>query len=89
MAETEPMTIDERRKHLHKMRIRYWQTKGKKERSRLLHEMEAVTGLYHKSLLWLIHSELARKPRRKQRGKTYGAEVNAAMRKIESGLSLR
>ncbi len=35
MAETEAMTIDERRKYLHKMRIRYWQAKRKRERSRL------------------------------------------------------
>ncbi len=86
MAETDPMTIDERRKYLHKMRIRYWQAKGKKERSRLLDEMEAVTGLHRKSLLRLINGELARKPRRKQRGKTYGAEVDAAIGKIAKSL---
>jgi len=86
MAETDPMSIDERRKYLHKMRIRYWQAKGKKERSRLLDEMQAVTGLHRKSLLRLIHGELARKPRRKQRSKTYGAEVGAAIRKIAESL---
>jgi len=86
MAETDPMSIDERRKYLHKMRIRYWQAKGKKERSRLLDEMQAVTGLHRKSLLRLIHGELARKSRRKQRSKTYGAEVGAAIRKIAESL---
>ncbi len=86
MAETDPMTIDERRKYLHKMRIRYWQAKDKKERSRLLDEMQAVTGLHRKSLLRLIHGELVRKPRRKQRGKTYGGEVEAAIRKIAESL---
>ncbi|MBM3126741.1 MAG: transposase family protein [Chloroflexi bacterium] len=86
MAETDPMTIDERRKYLHRMRIRYWQTKQKSERSRLLDEMQAVTGLHRKSLLRLINGELARKPRRKQRGKIYGTEVEAAISKIAQSL---
>jgi hypothetical protein len=41
MAETEPMNIDERRKYLHKMRIRYWQTTAKKRKGALLDEMAA------------------------------------------------
>jgi hypothetical protein len=86
MAETDPMSVAERRKYLHKMRLRYWQTKKRKERSLLLDEMQAVTGLHRKSLLRLIHGELARKPRRKQRGKTYGAEVEAAIAKIACSL---
>jgi hypothetical protein len=67
MSPEENMTIDERRKYLHRMRIRYWQAKSKKERSELLDEMEAVTDLHRKSLLRLINGELARKPRRRQR----------------------
>jgi hypothetical protein len=86
MAETEPMTVNERRKYLHKMRIRYWQANTKRERSRLLDEMQAVTGLHRKSLLRLIHGNLARTPRRKQRGKTYGTEVEGAIRKIAESL---
>jgi hypothetical protein len=35
MVETDPMTIDERRKYLHKVRLRYWVIQTKKERSRL------------------------------------------------------
>jgi hypothetical protein len=72
MTEEERMTIDERRKYLHKMRLRYWQAEQRSERSRLLDEMEKVTELHRKSLLRLIHGDLARKPRRKQRGKRYG-----------------
>ena len=42
MSPEERMTIDEQRKYLHKMRIRYWQAEGRSERGRLLDEMQAV-----------------------------------------------
>jgi len=80
------MNVDERRKYLHKMRIRYWQAQSRTERSQLLDEMEAVTELHRKSLLRLIDGELACKPRRKQCGKSYGAEVKAAVRVIAESL---
>jgi hypothetical protein len=86
MSPEERMTIDEERKYLHKMRIRYWQAKRRSERGRLLDEMEAVTELHRKTLIRLINGELARKPRRKQRGKTYGAEVESAVRVIAQSL---
>ena len=86
MSETEKMSIDERRKYLHKMRVRYWQTETKKERSRLLDEMVAVTGMHRKSVLRLIHGELARKPRRSQRGCTYGEDVEKIVKKIAHSL---
>ena len=87
MSETEPMNVTERRKYLHKMRIRYWQVQTKKERSDLLDEMEAVTSLHRKSILRLIKGELARKARRRQRGKTYGAEEQAVVEKIAHSVS--
>jgi hypothetical protein len=86
MSYEERMNIDERRKYLHKMRIRYWQVQSRKERSELLDEMEAVTELHRKSLIRLINGELARQPRRKQRGKRYGAEVKAAVQVISESL---
>jgi hypothetical protein len=86
MAETDRMSVAERRKYLHKMRIRYWQAPKKSERSRLLDEMQAVTGLHRKSLVRLIRGDLARKPRRQQRGKTYGAEVEGVIQKIAESL---
>lgn len=86
MSPEERMTIDERRKYLHKMRIRYWQAQNRKERSQLLDEMEAVTELHRKSVLRLIHGELARKPRRTQRGKVYGAQVKLAVQRIAESL---
>jgi hypothetical protein len=86
MSPEERMTIDERRKYLHKMRFRYWQTQSRTARSALLDEMEAVTELHRKALIRLINGELARKPRRQQRGKTYGAEVKVAVRVIAESL---
>jgi hypothetical protein len=82
MSPEERMTIDEQRKYLHKMRIRYWKAKSREVRSKLLDEMQAVTELHRKSLIRLINGELARKPRRKQRGKTYGVDVQTAVRVI-------
>ena len=83
MSITEDMSIDERRKYLHKMRARYWQAKSKKEKGQLLDEMEAVTGLHRKSVIRLLNNELARKPRRRQRGCKYGLDVEQALRVID------
>ena len=86
MSPEERMTIDELRKYLHKMRIRYWRAQSRAARSKLLDEMQAVTELHRKSLIRLINGELARKPRRKQRGKTYGPDVKAAVGVIAQSL---
>ena len=83
MSITEEMSIDERRKYFHKMGVRYWKAKSKKEKSQLLDEMEAVTKLHRKSVIRLIHGNLVRKPRRKQRGRIYGVEVESALRIID------
>lgn len=86
MSEQDPMDVNERRKYLHKMRIRYWQVQDKTGRGKLLDEMEEVTGQHRKSLLRLIHGELARKPRTTQRGKTYGIAVDMAIATIARSL---
>jgi hypothetical protein len=86
MAYEERMTIDERRKYLHKMRFRYWQAHSRKEQGQLLDEMEAVTDLHRKTIIHLINGELARKPRQKQRGKTYGLDVKFAVDVIAKSL---
>src|SRR3972149_308273 len=62
MSPEERMTIDELRKYLHKMRIRYWRAQSRAARSKLLDEMQAVTELHRKSLIRLINGELARTP---------------------------
>ena len=53
MSETEQMSVTERRKYLHKIRIRYWQAQNKKERGALLDEREAIIGLHRKSIIRL------------------------------------
>ena len=48
--------------------------------------MEAVTELHRKSLIRLMKSSLARRPRRRQRGRTYGPEVDDALRVIAESM---
>ena len=79
MTPEEPMNVHERRKYLHKMRPLY-QRASRRQKSALLTEMEAVTGLHRKSLLRLLHGDLRRKPRRRQRGPTYTAATRQAVR---------
>ena len=81
MSIEERMTIDERRKYLHSMRKRYKQA-GRLGQGHLLDEMETITGLHRKTLTRLMNGPLARKKRLKQRGCTYGAEIDAALRVI-------
>lgn len=85
MATQERMTIEEQYKYLRLMQDRYW-AGGKGERSRLLDEMEEVTGLHRKSLIRLMRGRLKRKRRRRQRGRTYGAEVEDALRVISESM---
>jgi hypothetical protein len=85
MSETEPMSIDERRKYIHKIGGRY--RKGsKKEKGRLLDEIEAVTGMHRKSVTRLLNGPLSRKKRSRERGRTYGVEVEVAVRVIALSL---
>jgi hypothetical protein len=79
------MSIDERRKYLYKMQKRY-RPSGRKERGRLLDEMEVVTGLHRKSIIRLMNGNLKRKPRKRQRGRTYGPEVDDALRVIAESM---
>jgi hypothetical protein len=74
----EKMTVDERRKYLKLMKPRYDRAK-RKERGRLLDEMEAVTGMHRKSITRLLNSSLDRRPRSRERGRTYGKAVQDAI----------
>lgn len=85
MSYEEKMNIDEIRKYLHKMRFRYWKA-TKKDKGRLLDEMEAVTKLHRKHLIRLITGRLERKRRSRQRGREYGSEVDDAVRVIARSL---
>ena len=85
MTTEDQMTIDERLKYLRKMKARYVNA-DRRERGRLLNEMEAVTGLHRKSLIRRLNGSLERQPRQRERGKTYGADVTTAIRVIAASL---
>jgi len=85
MTNNDKMTIDERRKYLRIMQKRYAQA-SHRNRSLLLDEMEHVTALDRKTLLRAMRADLERKPRRKERGRTYGAEVDDTLRIIAETL---
>lgn len=78
MTTEDKMTVDERYKYLRKMKTRYVKA-SREERKQLLDEMEQVTELHRKSLIRLLSSPLERKPRTRQRGRTYDGEVDAAI----------
>lgn len=81
MSHTERMNIDERRKYLRLVKPRYRKA-GRKEKGQLLDEMMAVTGLERKTLIHLMNGSLERKPRSKEREKTYKAPFDDALRVI-------
>lgn len=86
MAAEEEMTIDERRKYLKKVWPRY-QAADRAGRSILLTGMAAVTGLHRKSLIRLLAAPaLERRPRGRQRGRPYGAEVRAVVATVWESL---
>jgi len=75
MPTEEQMTVNERRKYLKLMKPLYQQAK-RGERSRLLTQMQEVTGLHRKSVLRLLHARsLSRKKRTTPRQRTYGLAV--------------
>lgn len=75
------MTIDERRKYLYQMQQRYAKC-DRAERQGLLDEMEEITSMHRKSLTRLMGGSLERQPRREQRGRSYTAEVDDALRLV-------
>ena len=86
MPDAERMTVDERRKCLKRMQSRYL-SGTREERSRLLDELEVLTGLHRKSVVRLLKgASLERQPRRQQRGREYGAAVDDALRVIWESL---
>jgi len=81
MSDQDKMSLDERRKYLRLVKPRYKRA-GRREKGKLLDEMEAVTGLNRKSLIRLMRGNLERKPRSRERGKRYGSEVDDGLRVI-------
>jgi hypothetical protein len=75
------MSINARREYVRMMSLRYTHA-NKAERGRLLDEMQSITQMHRKSLVRLITGDLARHPRSSQRGRTYGTEMDDALRII-------
>ncbi len=85
MVEMERMSINERRKYLYKMWVRN-RSANRKEKEYLLDEMQAVSGMHHKSLIRMLTGRRSRKPRRRERGRTCGAAVEDAVRVMARSL---
>jgi hypothetical protein len=86
MRADDAMTINERRKYLTKMQMRYRQA-DRRTRGALLTEMEAVTGMHRKSLLRLMaQRSLTRVRRRTERGTIYGPDVQRVVRVVWDSL---
>src|SRR5437773_12098631 len=86
MPDDTQMTITERRKYLGRMRERYLRA-HRAAPGQLLDETETVTGMHRKSLLRLLQGPtLIRRPRTQLRAKTYGAQVDDAIRLIRQSL---
>jgi len=85
MSTSEKMAIDERLKYVRLMKPLYLKA-TRKEKGRLLSDMEAVTGYNRKHLIELLGGDLKRHPRQGGRGRTYGAEVDDALRLIHETL---
>jgi hypothetical protein len=81
MAATEKMTIDEVYKYLRQMRSRYAQA-NRARKGELLTEMEAVTGRHRKSLIRLLGGPLERRPRKRQRRRTYQSDFDQVLKRI-------
>ena len=54
MSETDPMTVSERRKYIHKIRGRY-RDSTRQEKSLLLDEALEVIGLHRKSIVRILN----------------------------------
>jgi hypothetical protein len=85
MPNEEKMTLSERRKYLRLIRKRYLKASNL-ERGRLVEKMEAVTCLHRKSGIRLMSGSLERKHHHRQRGRTYGPNVDDALRVISESL---
>ena len=59
---------------------------SRKERNFMLDEIVSVTGLNRKYVIQLLGSDLKRQPRQRQRGRTYGPDVEAALLVVAESL---
>ncbi len=66
MKHPKPMTIEERYVYLKEMYERYQATQSRSERSALLDEMQAATGLNRVYLIQLMKRKPERRPRQRK-----------------------
>ena len=78
MPTRQKMSLRSRREYLTIKQVDYRKA-SRKERSAMLDEMVQVTQLNRKDITQLMKSDLARKPRRRQRGRTCGKDVEEAV----------
>jgi hypothetical protein len=85
MPSEDKMPIDDRYKYLRRAQRQYLKC-TRQERTELLNHMQQMTGLHRKTLIRHMNSKIERKPRIRQRGDTYGHEVDDALRVISESL---
>jgi transposase InsO family protein len=85
MPSKDKMPIDDRYKYLRRAQKQYLKA-TRQERTQLLNHMEHITGLNRKTLIRHMNSKIERKPRTRQRGDTYGHEVDDALRVVSESL---
>ena len=82
------MSLEARREYLRRMRTRY-RLASRSENGILLDEMARVTQMHRKSLIRLLNSpDLERQKRQRERGKTYGADVQHVFRSACGALTI-
>ncbi|MEN6479383.1 MAG: integrase [Anaerolineales bacterium] len=75
------MSLEDRNQHL-KNEQRIYRSSNKRGKGEQLTHLEQVTGLGRKTLIVKLNGDLVPHPRRKQRGRSYGPEVEDALRVI-------
>jgi hypothetical protein len=85
MPSEDKMPINERFQYLRRAQKQYLKA-TRQERTQLLNHMQHITGLNRKTLIRHMNSKIERKPRKRQRGKTYGPKVDDALRVISETL---
>jgi hypothetical protein len=81
MPEKNPMTLHARNEHLRNEQDLYRRA-GRRKKGEILTHLREVTGLGRKRLITKLNGNLESRPRRKQRGRSYGPEVDDAIRVI-------
>jgi hypothetical protein len=79
MAAEDRMTQREKWKVIRQIKPAYVKA-SRREQGKKLDHLEETLGMHRKSIIRRIHSDLRRKPRQRERGPKYGADVEDALR---------